>query len=123
MKEKRTNEIRSGRDPVQSRADRAKTGQGAGFRPQCPCFPPLLPLKVAALGAASGSRRAPFLVLSPCRLFVGAGLWLASLLGGRIRMLLDKNPHAGFLSPHAPAGAARPRGGLSRFPRPAPPEL
>ena len=30
-------------------------------------------------------------------------------------MLLDKNPQAGFLSPHAPAGAARLQGGLSRL--------
>ena len=31
-------------------------------------------------------------------------------------MLLDKNPRAGFLSPHAPAGAARPRADCPGFP-------
>ena len=54
---------------------------------------------------------------SPCRLFVGAGIWLDSLLGGgRIRMLLDKNPRAGFLSQHAPAGAARLQADCPSFP-------
>ena len=38
-------------------------------------------------------------------------------------MLLDKNPRAGFLSPHAPAGAARPRADFFRFHRPAAPEF
>ena len=38
-------------------------------------------------------------------------------------MLLDKNPQAGFLSPHAPARRRPPQGGLSRFPRPAAPEF
>ena len=31
-------------------------------------------------------------------------------------MLLDKNPRTGFLSPHAPAGAARPRADCPGFP-------
>ena len=31
-------------------------------------------------------------------------------------MLLDKNPRAGFLSPPAPAGAARPRADFPGFP-------
>lgn len=110
------------RDPLGPRS-RPQPGRSSknrsrgGMPPALPLLSAPFALHVAALGAASGSRPRPLFhaVAFPsfCRRRPVA---FTFYVRGRIRILLDKNPHAGFLSPHAPAGAARPRADCPGFP-------
>ena len=101
------------RDPLGPRSS-PKTGRSSKNRSRGG-MPPVLPPLSAPFSPERGRpgrfqarAHAPFFLRSPCRLFCYEEQCVYFLpRGGRIRMLLDKNPRVDFLSPHAPAGAAR----------------
>ena len=119
-KKREQTRLRAGRDSVpQPGGSSKKPVKGRDAARNAPAFRPFLPLHVAVLGRGLQTLDPrPILNSVVFPSFCGRRhvAFTCFSLRGRIRMLLDKNPRAGFLSQHAPAGAARLQADFPGFP-------